>query len=104
MSDHSNPRIFTEDLPSLTVEADVYTRFPDTPSELAWKAWTMPGRFKCWGGPRGYTALMTETDPRVGDRKTASHRAGWVRPLSRTFQDRRRSMLPGVAKDLIHPF
>ena len=47
-------------------EALVITRDFDAPRELVWRAWTDPERVKCWWGPRGFTAPVAETDPRVG--------------------------------------
>lgn len=44
------------------------TRIFDAPRELVWKAWTEPKRIAQWLGPKGFTALETEMDARVGGR------------------------------------
>jgi uncharacterized protein YndB with AHSA1/START domain len=68
MSDQTSSRTPAERPPSPAGEASVYTRVLDAPRELVWRAWTEPERFRRWWGPRGYTAPVTRTDPRVGGR------------------------------------
>src|SRR5260370_40967350 len=44
----------------------VITRVFDAPRELIWKLWTDPAHAKHWMGPRGFTAIHFEQDPRPG--------------------------------------
>jgi uncharacterized protein YndB with AHSA1/START domain len=44
----------------------VITRVFDAPRELGFKAWTEPEHVMHWLGPKGFTALEFEMDPRPG--------------------------------------
>ena len=44
------------------------TRVFDTPRELLWKAWTDPGLFMRWWGPKNFTSPVSRMDLRVGGR------------------------------------
>jgi uncharacterized protein YndB with AHSA1/START domain len=44
----------------------VITRVFDAPRELVWEAWTDPGHFKQWWGPKDYTCPFCEMDFRAG--------------------------------------
>jgi len=44
----------------------VITRTFDAPRELVWKAWTEPGYFKKWWGPKDFTVPHVAIDPRPG--------------------------------------
>jgi uncharacterized protein YndB with AHSA1/START domain len=42
------------------------TRIFDVPRELLWKAWTDPGLFMRWWGPKNFTSPVSRMDLRVG--------------------------------------
>lgn len=44
----------------------VITRVFNAPRSLVWKAWTEPGLFMRWWGPKGFTAPFSRMDSRVG--------------------------------------
>lgn len=46
----------------------VITRIFDAPRELVWRAWTDPGLFVRWWGPKVFTAPVSMIDLRVGGR------------------------------------
>ena len=55
------------DAPPKTAERElVITRVFDAPRELVWKAWTERELAMQWAGPRGFTALDFNLDPRPG--------------------------------------
>jgi uncharacterized protein YndB with AHSA1/START domain len=57
----------TADAPTKTAERKlVITRILDAPRELVWKAWTAREHVLKWLGPRQFTALDFELDPRPG--------------------------------------
>ena len=70
MSDNVSTRTSAEERPPAGPgdRAVVVTRVLDAPRSLVWRAWTEPERLKRWWGPRGYSAPVTRTDPRVGGR------------------------------------
>ncbi len=53
---------------SATKNQLVITRVFDAPRKLVWKAWTDPGHFKRWWGPKQFTCPACEMDLRVGGR------------------------------------
>ncbi|MFP3387503.1 SRPBCC domain-containing protein [Brevibacillus sp. SIMBA_040] len=44
----------------------VFTRVFDAPRELVFKAWTEPGHFAKWWGPKGFTLEVVKMDARSG--------------------------------------
>jgi uncharacterized protein YndB with AHSA1/START domain len=44
----------------------VISRVFDAPRDLVWKALTEPERMKQWWGPKGFTAIVSDMDFRVG--------------------------------------
>jgi len=53
--------------PTQTTERElVITRVFDAPRELVWKAWTDPSHVLKWLGPKNFTAVDFELDPRPG--------------------------------------
>ena len=43
-----------------------FTRVLDAPRELVFKAWTEPGHFANWWGPKGFTLEVVKMDARPG--------------------------------------
>ena len=70
MSKNPDTRSSAEEKPSTGpgAQAVVVTRVLDAPRSLVFRAWTEPERLKRWWGPRGFTAPVVETDPRIGGR------------------------------------
>jgi uncharacterized protein YndB with AHSA1/START domain len=50
----------------------VITRIFNAPRQLVWKAWTEPGHFKKWWGPKEYTCPYCSIDLKVGGKYLAS--------------------------------
>jgi uncharacterized protein YndB with AHSA1/START domain len=44
----------------------VLTRIFDAPRSLVFKAWTEPRHLARWWGPRGFSVVSCEMDPRIG--------------------------------------
>jgi uncharacterized protein YndB with AHSA1/START domain len=44
----------------------VMSRVFDAPRDLAWQAFTQPGRMKEWWGPKGFKVIAANMDLRVG--------------------------------------
>jgi len=51
---------------TMTEKELVVTRIFDAPRERVWKAWSKPGHFRKWWGPKDFTAPHITIDFRVG--------------------------------------
>jgi len=74
-------------------QAIVVTRILDAPRRAVFEAWTEPERLKRWWGPRGFTAPVTETDPRIGGKYLRGIRS----PDGRDFFN------TGVFREIVEP-
>lgn len=79
---------------AMTAERElVITRIFDAPRTLVWKAWTEPGRFMRWWGPKNFTAPFCTIDLRVGGGYLNSMRS----PEGRDF------WTTGVYREIVPP-